>query len=309
MLPKREATALIKVIKANKSFDGYQAVENVSLSINKGSIYGLIGSNGAGKTTLIKLLAGIYNQETGEVLIDGESVFENIILKSKLFYIPDYPYFLSQYTAQQMAHFYQSIFPSWSEERFQKLSQSFELNIHKKIHTFSKGWQRQVAFILALSAKPEYLILDEPMDGLDPVVRKKIKNIIIQDVAEREMTVLISSHNLREIEDICDHIGIIHRGRLLYEKELDDLKADVHKVQVAFKDALTPSNLFSDLEVLHTEQRGSVLLYIVRGQADKISHCVKASAPVVFDLLPLTLEEIFIYEMGDMGYAIKNVLV
>ncbi|WP_147534684.1 ABC transporter ATP-binding protein [Bacillus marasmi] len=300
---------MIELNHVCKSFDRYLAVEHVSLSIAKGSIFGLIGSNGAGKTTLIKLIAGIYKQEQGDVNINGKPVLENIELKQKLVYIPDQPYFLSQYNTKQMARFYKSIYPSWCEERFQKLSKSFELNINKKIHTFSKGWQRQIAFILALSIKPDLMILDEPMDGLDPIVRKKIKNILIQDVAEREMTIVISSHNLREIEDICDHIGIIHKGKLLLNKELDELKSDVHKVQVAFKEGHAPEQLIKELEVVHSEARGSVLLYIVRGNAEWIEQQFEKTNPIIFDILPLTLEEIFIYEMGDIGYAIKNVLV
>ena len=211
---------MIEMKNVSKSFDHFNAVENIHLSIQRGSIYGLIGSNGAGKTTLIKLLAGIYLQEKGDVLIDGESVYENVSLKEIVLYIPDQPYFLTQYTTKQMAKFYRSMYPTWSEERFQSLVASFKLNVNKKIHTFSKGWQRQVAFILALSAKPEILILDEPLDGLDPVVRKKVKNLLIQDVADREMTILISSHNLKEIEDICDHIGILHKGKLCWKKSL-----------------------------------------------------------------------------------------
>jgi ABC-2 type transport system ATP-binding protein len=299
---------MIEMQNVSKTFDRFKAVEDVNLSIQRGSIYGLIGSNGAGKTTLIKLLAGIYLQEQGSVTIEGNSVYENIDLKQRIFYIPDQPYFLSQYTTKQMANFYKSIYPTWSDERFQTLVESFELNVKKKIHTFSKGWQRQAAFILALSAKPDIMILDEPMDGLDPVVRKKVKNLLIQDVAEREMTILISSHNLREIEDICDHIGIIHKGKLLLEKELDELKSDVHKVQVAYRNEV-PDHLFQKLSVLHTEKRGSVYLCIVRGGEEEITDQIRQTKPVIFDLLPLTLEEIFIYEMGDIGYAIENIMV
>lgn len=299
---------MIKLKHVCKAFDTSQAIENVTLSIAKGSIYGLIGSNGAGKTTLMKLIAGVYRQEHGTVEIAGSPIFENVELKQKVFYIPDTPYFLSQYTTKQMARFYKSMYPSWSDERFQKLIASFELNIHKKITSFSKGWQRQIAFILALSSKPEILILDEPMDGLDPVVRKKIKKILIQDVADREMTILMSSHNLLEIEDVCDHIGVIHKGRLLFEKELDELKSDVHKVQVAYKYKTVPEQLLHDLDVLHKEQRGSVFLYIVRGESEVITEQIGATKPVLFDLLPLTLEEIFIYEMEDIGYAIKNII-
>jgi ABC-2 type transport system ATP-binding protein len=299
---------MIEMKNVSKGFDHFKAVENVNLSIQKGSIYGLIGSNGAGKTTLIKLLAGIYRQEKGEVMIEGKPVYENVSLKQKVFYIPDQPYFLSHYTIKQMARFYKSMYSTWSVERYEKLASLFEVDQNKKIHTFSKGWQRQIAFILALSANPEILILDEPLDGLDPVVRKKVKNLLIHDVAEREMTILISSHNLREVEDICDHIGILHMGTLVMEKELDELKSNIHKVQVAYKEGV-PEQLLKNLSLLHTEKRGSIFLCIVKGEEDAIVKQIRRTNPVIFDLLPLTLEEIFIYEMGEYGYAIKDVIV
>jgi ABC-2 type transport system ATP-binding protein len=308
MYLKGEEAAMIEMRNVSKAFDRYIAVENVNLTIQKGSIYGLIGSNGAGKTTLIKLLSGIYRQEQGEITIDGQPVYENIHMKQKIFYIADYPSFLTHYTTKQMARFYKSVYPNWSEQRFQQLADLFEMNVNKKIHTFSKGWQRQVAFVLALSSNPEILILDEPLDGLDPVVRKKVKNLLIQDVAEREMTIFISSHNLREVEDLCDHIGIIHKGTLIMEKELDELKSDIHKVQVAYKDGV-PKSLLKKLNILHSEKRGSILLFIVRGKEETITKQIRITNPVIFDMLPLTLEEIFIYEMGDIGYAIQNVIV
>jgi ABC-2 type transport system ATP-binding protein len=300
---------MIEMKKVCKGFGRFNVIENVDLSIQKGSIYGLIGSNGAGKTTLIKLLAGIYQQDKGEVTIDGMPVFENVHLKQTIFYIPDQPYFLSHYTIKQMASFYKSIYPSWNEERFHKLVKLFEIDLDKKIHTFSKGWQRQVAFVLALSAMPGILLLDEPLDGLDPVVRKKVKNLLIQDVADRGMTILISSHNLREVEDLCDHVGIIHKGTIVMEKELDELKLNIHKVQVAYKDVAQTENVLKSLRPLHTEKRGSILLCIVRGDEDEIAKQIRKTNPVIFDLLPLTLEEIFIYEMEDIGYAIENVIV
>lgn len=296
------------MIEINKAFEKQEAVKNVNMTINKGSIYGLIGSNGAGKTTIIKLLAGIYKQDSGKVMLEGNSIYENQALKQKIFYISDQPYFFPQYTVRQMANFYKSIFPSWNEERFVKLAEVFDFSIKKKLHTFSKGIQRQAAFWLALSTMPEVLILDEPMDGLDPVARKKVKNLLIQDVADREMTILISSHNLREIEDICDHIGILHQGSLLLEKDLDDLKSDIHKVQVAYKGE-APEYLGQRLTMLHCEKRGSVMVCIIRGKEEEIVKVFSQTQPVIFDLLPLTLEEIFIYEMGDIGYAIKNIIV
>jgi ABC-2 type transport system ATP-binding protein len=299
---------MIVVNNLSKGFEDLEAIQDVSLSINKGSIYGLLGSNGAGKTTLLRTLSGILSQDNGELTIDEEPVFENERTKQKIFFIPDLPYFFSQYTVAQMAKFYSSIYTNWSEERFEKLKSVFQLDINKKVHKFSKGMQRQVAFWLALSTMPEILILDEPFDGLDPVMRMKVKNLMIQDVAEREMTIIVSSHNLREVEDICDYIGILHKGTLILQKDLDDLKSDVHKVQLAFNNQVT-DEMFNGVDLLYKEERGSVLLCIVRGkEKDVVQHFQKLN-PVIFDMLPLTLEEIFIYEMGDKGYAIQNILV
>lgn len=223
-------------------------------------------------------------------------------------FLPDTLYFLPQYTVKQMGNYYQEIYPSWNEERYQKLKEIFHLDENKKISQFSKGMQRQVAFWLAMSVMPDVLVLDEPFDGLDAVMRKKVRSLIIQDVADREMTVLISSHNLREVEDICDHVGILHKGEMLLERDLDDLKADVHKIQVAFKDEQEVI-LQSDLEILYHEKRGSVVLMIVKGSEEEVTNIIQKYHPVIFDRLPLTLEEIFIYEMGGAGYAIENILV
>ncbi|MBM7703681.1 ABC transporter ATP-binding protein [Metabacillus iocasae] len=299
---------MIDVKNLKKEYEDNEAVQDVSLHIRKGSIYGLLGSNGAGKTTLLKMLAGIYKQDSGEIKIDGQPIFENTEMKERLIFLSDSLYFFPQSTIKQLASFYRSIYPKWNEERFERLAEAFPIPLTKKVHRMSKGMQRQVAFWLALSAMPDILILDEPLDGLDAVMRQKIRNLLIQDVADREMTVLISSHNLREVEDLCDYIGILHQGKLMIEKELDDLKSDVHKIQVAFKKDV-PLAFLQELEILHKEQRGSVLLFIVRGKEQKIASFVQSQQPVVFDILPLTLEEIFIYEMGDVGYAIENILV
>lgn len=300
---------MINIKNIRKSFEDMEAVKNVSLHINKGSIYGLLGSNGAGKTTLLKILAGIYRQDSGEVQIDNQTVFENIPIKQKIIFLPDTLFFFSQYTIKQMAHYYKSLFPSWNEERYQRLGEVFPIDQNKKIHRLSKGMQRQVAFWLTLSTMPEVLILDEPLDGLDAVMRQKVKNLLVQDVAEREMTVLISSHNLREVEDICDHVGILHHGEIMIERDLDDLKSDIHKIQVAFKAGEIPAGFLQDLDVLYQETRGSVLLCIVRGKEEDVTSKVQSFHPVLFDILPLTLEEIFIYEMGDVGYAIESIMV
>ncbi|GAE24904.1 ABC transporter [Halalkalibacter wakoensis JCM 9140] len=299
---------MIKVSNIQKSFEGYEAVNDVSLHIHKGSIYGLLGSNGAGKTTLLKVMAGIYKPNSGELSIDNEPVFENVKLKKRIIFLADSLFFYPNTTINQAAQFYQSMYPAWNEKRFNMLENVFQIEKSKKIHRLSKGMQRQVAFWLALSTMPDVLILDEPLDGLDAVMRQKIKNLLIQDVAEREMTIIISSHNLREVEDLCDNVGIMHRGTIIIEKDLDDLKSDVHKIQVAFKDGVPP-NFLKDLSVLYQEERGSVRLYIVRGKEKDISSHVLQHKPAIFDVLPLTLEEIFIYEMRDVGYEIENIIV
>lgn len=298
---------MIKIRNVQKSFEDIEAIENMNITVNKGSIYGLLGSNGAGKTTLLKLIAGIYVQEDGMISIDEMPVYENTGLKQRIIFIHDIPYFLPQYTVKQMAQFYQSIYPAWDQNRFENLVAAFNMDIHKKVHKFSKGLQRQAAFILGLSSQPDVLLLDEPMDGLDPVMRKKVKSLIIEDVAEREMTVLISSHNLREVEDLCDTVGIMHKGKLIIEKELDDLKSDTHKIQVAFNGP-TPNIFPEHVKILHKEKRGSVSLFIVKGNEEEITANIDRHHPVLFDILPLTLEEIFIYEMGDVGYAVQNIL-
>lgn len=298
---------MIQARNVRKVFEDLEALKDVSINVKKGSIYGLVGSNGAGKTTLLKTLVGIYRQDGGDVLIEGEKVFENVDTKFKIIFIPDALYFFTQYTIKDMAKFYKRIYPSWNQERYEKLKDAFNIDVNKKIHRLSKGMQRQVSFWLALSCMPDLLVLDEPLDGLDPVMRQKVKNLIIQDVAERQMTVLISSHNLRELEDLCDHIGILHKGSLLLEKDLDDLKSDIHKIQVAFKEEIAEDTL-EGVNILYEEKRGSVKLFIVRGKKKDIIKQLNKQEPVILDILPLTLEEIFIYEMGDVGYEIKNII-
>lgn len=298
---------MIEVVDVSKQFQELEALKNVSLSVQKGSIYGLVGSNGAGKTTLLKLLAGIYRQNTGELTIDEQPVFENEATKARTAFIPDLLYFFPNFTLQDTADFYARIYPQWNRARFEKLGSAFNIEVKRRIKTLSKGMQRQVSIWLNLALMPDVMILDEPIDGLDPVMRQKVKNLIIQDVAEREMTVMISSHNLRDLEDICDYIGILHQGEMLIQKDLDDFKADVHKIQVAFSGEIPPA-LLQDMQPLYQEKRGSVLILIVRGGSEDIIRHMRSYHPAILDVLPLTLEEIFIYEMGDNGYEIKNIL-
>ena len=298
---------MIEIERVSKCFQETEALNEVSLSVRQGSIYGLVGSNGAGKTTLLKVLAGIYKPDSGTLTIDSQPVFENFPIKARTAFIPDAPYHFPNFTIKDMAHFYARVYPRWNQARFDKLGEVFNMETKRRIRTLSKGMQRQVSFWLSLSLMPDVLILDEPLDGLDPVMRKKVKNLIIQDVAERNMTVIISSHNLRDLEDICDYIGILHQGEMLLQRDLDDLKSDVHKIQIAFRDD-PPPDLLQGLQVLYQEKRGSVLILIVRGPFKEIISRMESYHPAILDILPLTLEEIFIYEMGDRGYEIKNVL-
>lgn len=298
---------MIEVESVSKSFQNLEALKDVSLTVKKGSIYGLVGSNGAGKTTLLKLLAGIYKQNAGRLLIDAQPVFENEGIKARTVFIPDLLYYFPNFTVKDMAHFYEHIYPHWNQARFTELGSVFTIEANRRVRTLSKGMQRQVSFWLGLALMPEVMILDEPLDGLDPVMRQKVKQLIFQDVADREMTVIVSSHNLRELEDICDHIGILHQGRMLLQKDLDDLKSDIHKVQIAFSEEV-PRELIQDMPALYREKRGSVQILIVRGPYEEIIKRIRSYSPAILDVLPLTLEEIFIYEMGDSGYEIKNIL-
>ncbi|MEG1930121.1 MAG: ABC transporter ATP-binding protein [Anaerovorax sp.] len=306
---------MIKIDHINKHFDSFHALSDLSINIKKGSIYGLIGTNGAGKTTVIKHITGVLKPEDGFITIDDQPVYENIALKEKMGFIPDDLYFFATYSLKESAKFYKSIYPNWNQERYDHMVKQFELSDKNKLSKFSKGMQKQAAFILTMSAMPEYLILDEPIDGLDPIIRKLVWKYIVEDVAEREMTVLISSHNLKELEGICDSIGILSKGKMVIERDLDELKTDIHKVQVAFAEELIqakkgeqPKDPYKGLTVLHKETRGTVDLLIVRNRKDVVESILAESKPIVFDLLPLSLEEIFIYELGGGNSEIESII-
>lgn len=299
---------MIKVNNVTKTFSGFKALDNVSLHAEKGSVYGLIGPNGAGKTTIIKNLTGIYTPDKGSLEIDGMPVFENPELKENVIYIGDDLYFFPSYSIYDMAKFYAGIYKNWDWERFENLKDIFKIDIKRKVRRLSKGMQKQVAFWLGICACPKVMILDEPVDGLDPVMRKNVWKIILQDVAERGTTVLISSHNLRELEDVCDHVGIMHQGKVVLEKTLDDVKGNIHKIQVAFSGEF-PEELQNSLDILHIETVGRVHLVIVKGDSNKIKQTVAEFNPLICDILPLTLEEVFIYELGGMGYEFENIIL
>ena len=299
---------MIKAEKVTKTFSGFKALNDMSLNVKKGSVYGLIGPNGAGKTTIIKNLTGIYTPDNGVLEIDGKPVFENPEVKQELIYIGDDLYFFPSYSILDTAKFYSGIYKNWSWERFESLKEIFKIDVKRKVRRLSKGMQKQVAFWLGICACPKVMILDEPVDGLDPVMRKNVWKIVLQDVAEHETTVLVSSHNLRELEDVCDHVGIMHKGEVVLEKALDDVKGNIHKIQLAFKDEF-PENLKSRINILHAESIGRVHMIIAKGDSEEIKNIVSEYSPLICDLIPLTLEEVFIYELGGMGYEFENIIL
>ena len=297
---------MIEIRSLVKSFDGFRALDGLDLTVPDGAVYGLCGSNGAGKSTAIRHLAGILRQDSGEVLIGGKEVFENPELKSRIAYIPDEVFFYTQATIHDMMKLYQDVFPHFSKERFEKLGSAFEIDPKRLIRKLSKGMQKQAAFWLALSTTPDFLLLDEPVDGLDPLMRRQIWSVLLADVAERGTTVLVSSHNLRELEDVCDHVGIVDRGKMLLERSLSDLQENMVKIQAVFREgqAIPP-----ELDVVHTSSTGRLQQLVIRGKADEVSRIIEETEPVYMDVIPLTLEEIFIYEMGGADHAIKNIIL
>ncbi|MBQ3179925.1 MAG: ABC transporter ATP-binding protein [Firmicutes bacterium] len=291
----------------SKSFGGVQALKSISLTINKASVFGLVGTNGAGKSTFLRLLAGIYKPDSGEITIDGQPVWENIELKKRVYYISDEQYFFANATPLEVARYYNGIYPNYDMERFHKLMQGFELPVGRKINTFSKGMKKQVSVICGLAANTDYIFCDETFDGLDPVMRHTVKSLFAAEVAERELTPIIASHNLRELEDICDHVGLLHRGGVLMEKDLDDMKLGAGKVQCVLPEGVEVESLGLDIAV--QDRRGSLVTIIARGVPDEIAARVAAVHPVFMEVLPLTLEEYFIMETEVAGYDLKNLFL
>lgn len=299
---------MIRVNNVTKTFGDFKALDGLSLSVCEGSVYGLVGPNGAGKTTIIKHLMGIYVPDEGEITIDSQPVFENTQLKDEIIYIGDDLYFFPSYSILDTAKFYAGVYSGWSWERFNSLKEVFKIDVNRKARRLSKGMQKQVAFWLGISTSPKVMILDEPVDGLDPVMRKNVWRIVLSDVAERGTTVLVSSHNLRELEDVCDHVGIMHNGKIVLEKELDDVKGNIHKIQIAF-DGEFPQDIKNRVDILHTESVGRVHMIIAKGESEALKREIKAFNPIICDIIPLTLEEVFIYELGGMGYEFTNIII
>ncbi|HAU99922.1 MAG TPA: ABC transporter [Lachnospiraceae bacterium] len=299
---------MIEAAGITKNFDDIKAVDNVSLKIEEGKVFGLIGTNGAGKSTFLRMAAGVLKQDVGSLTVDGEEVFENPPVKQKFFYIPDELYFFSNSTPDEMALFYSRIYPAYSMQRYEKLMDSFELNRKRKINTFSKGMKKQLAIILGLSSMTKYMYCDETFDGLDPVMRQGVKSLFADDIAERGFTPVIASHNLRELEDICDSVGLLHQGGMLLSEDIDSMKSDIHKIQYVPGKTEEEAPIRERLNILSEENRGSLITITVKGNREQITDIIKECEPVFMEVLPLSLEEIFISETGVEGYDIKKLI-
>lgn len=304
----REGKLLIEIKNLTKKFDKLTALNNVSFNVNEGSVVGLVGSNGSGKSTLLRVLSGIYQPDGGEVVVNGERLFDNYIAKGECYFIPDFPYFYNNSTLENTAFLYRRLYPNWSEDVFNKFCSVFPINRKQRIINMSKGMQRQAALILALSTCPKYLFLDEIFDGLDPVVRHLLKKILIDAVYERGVTVMIASHNLRELEDLCDRVCLLHMGNMLMESDIDALRQKMRKVQIAFKEIPQMPNLFEGIDVVNVWRNGNVFNLTIRGAEESFMPMLNALEPAYISALPLTLEEIFISEMEVAGYDINSII-
>lgn len=299
---------MIDAVNVCKTFDTIKAVDMVSATIKEGTVFGLVGTNGAGKSTFLRMLAGILKPDEGSIEIDGLSVYENEAAKKLLYYISDDQFFFANSTPREMMRYYKFVYEKFDEDQFHKLMKQFELDEKRKINTFSKGMKKQLSVICGISANTKYLFCDETFDGLDPVMRQAVKSIFAKEITERNMTPVIASHNLRELEDICDHVGLLHKGGILLSKDLFDMKLSIHKVQCVFSKETNVNELMEGFEILKVEQRGSLFTITIRGTREEIVSRLESVEPVFFEVLPLTLDEIFISETEVVGYDIKTLI-
>lgn len=297
---------MIEIKNLTKKFDNFCAIDGMSMTIKKGSAYGLLGCNGAGKSTLLRLMTGVYKQDSGEILFEGQPVYDNVAIKQRILFVSDETSQFSGMTLLQMKEFYKTFYPKFSEELFTKLHATTGLPLKKKTAAFSKGMKRQAAVICAISARPDYLFLDEAFDGLDPSMRITVKKMMIDAMADNEMTVVISSHNLREIEEFCDTAGLMHNGKMVFNKELSEIKGEIHKVQASFEREMKKED-FPSLDILSINHTMGLTFIIAKGSADETLNAVKAKKPSFCDLIPLSLEEIFIHETEALGYDRNNI--
>ena len=297
---------MIEVRNLRKTFDGFTALDDLSMTVPAGAVYGLVGPNGAGKSTVIRHITGIFRPDSGTVTVDGQPVWENPAVKSGIAYIPDDIFYFPSASLTDMAKFYAGTYPSFDKTLYEELRKSFNLDPKSQLRRFSKGMQKQAAFLLAIASRPKVLVLDEPVDGLDPVMRRQVWSLLLSDVAERGTTVLVSSHNLRELEDVCDHVGIMNHGKMLLERSLSELQDNIVKIQLAFAEE-TP--LPEDLTILHRSETGRLQQLILRGKAEELEARLALCNPLFLDVLPLSLEEIFIYELGGAGHELKEIVL
>lgn len=298
---------MIGANNVTKKFDNFTALDGISCKIESGCIYGLVGSNGAGKSTFLRVLAGVYRADQGDVTIDGEPIYENPSVKKKIMLVPDDLYFLQGASMLRMKKLYKSVYPDFDDKRFSELSECFGLDVKKNLNTFSKGMRRQAATVLALSARPEYIFFDETFDGLDPIMRNVVKRLICEDILDRKATAIITSHSLRELEDTCDQLSLLHKGGLVFESDIQNLKTSLFKVQIAFDKEYDKSK-FTGMDILKFTKRGSVSNIIVRGDRDLTVAALSSMKPTLLDVLPLSLEEVFTYEMEALGYKFSDIL-
>lgn len=298
---------MISASNLTKRFGDFYALNKLSCTIPEGCIYGLVGSNGAGKSTLLRLISGIYRPDGGTITVDGQKVFDNPSVKNRLVFVPDELYFLPRASMNRMAQLYANVYERFSRERFEQLTKLFALNPNQNIATFSKGMKRQAATILALSCNADFILFDETFDGLDPVMRNLVKTLLYDDVLERKATAVITSHSLRELEDTCDQLALLHKGGIIFESDIGNLKTSLFKVQVAFSEEFDKTK-FAEISLLSYVKHGSVASMIVRGDRDETAEKIKVMQPLLFEILPLSLEEVFVYEMDALGYAFSDVL-
>lgn len=299
---------MIEVKGLSKAFEEVKAIDNISARIEEGHVFGLIGTNGAGKSTFMRMLSGVLKPETGEILIDGEPVYDNPTVKEKVFYISDDQYFFKSGTPRDMAKLYRTYYPAFDGEKWKNLMGKFGLDEKRKINTFSKGMKKQLSVICGICAGTKYLLCDETFDGLDPVMRQAVKALFVREIDERGLTPVIASHNLRELEDICEYVGLLHRGGILLEKDIDDMKLNIHKLQCVIRDEEMLEKIRRSLEVMTEENRGSLYTFTLRGEQEGILEFMELLNPVFYELLPLSLEEIFISETEVKGYDVKALL-
>ena len=290
-----------------KKFNGVEVLHNVDMEISEGEVVALCGENGAGKSTFLRMAAGIMKPDDGSIMVDGEDVFENPEVKQRIFYISDEQYFFANTTPFELMGFYQNFYPKFDCKRYFKLLDNFGLDRSRKVNTYSKGMKKQLSILLGICSNTDYIVCDETFDGLDPVMRQAVKSMFAEAVSERNLTPVIASHNLRELEDICDHIGLLHKGGILFERDLDDMKLSVQKIQCAFSEDKTRDD-FSGMDIMTWQKHGSVIMMVVRGKSEELAQRIGEMEPLFLDILPLTLEEIFITETEVLGYDIKKII-